>query len=207
VPAVFAFQTTDPATNNATGLPNTPVSIAAGATQSFVLAFTPSLAFGATPISFTFGCGGLSPAPVVAGINDFTLSASATPVPDIIAIVASTDPGYLDISSSNATGAFAVATLNLGADATLNATVDTGLANLPLVLAICQTDPVSARCLAPPTPALSLPFAAGATTTFSVFATASAPIPDMPAVNRVFIRFSDIAGNSHGQASEAVRTR
>ena len=203
VPAVLSFQTTDPATNDVTGSPNMPVSIAAGATQSFVLAFAPNAAFGATPITFTFACGGLSPAPVAVGINDFTLSASATPVPDIITIVASTDPGYLDISPATSTGAFAVATINLGAGATLDATVDTALANLPLVLALCQTDPLSARCLAPPAPALTLPFASGAITTFSVFATAGAPIPAMPAVNRVFIRFSDSTGNPRGQASEA----
>jgi len=80
VPAVFAFQTTDPATNKVTGSPNTAVSIAAGATQSFVLAFTPNAAFDATPSPFTFACGGLSPAPVAVGVNYFTPSASATPV-------------------------------------------------------------------------------------------------------------------------------
>jgi len=207
VPAVFLFQTTDPATNKVTDSPNTPLTIAAGATQSFLFAYTPNAAFGPTPITFTFACGGMSPAPVVIGINDFTLSASATPVPDVIAIAASTDRGYVDISPATSTGAFAVASINLGAGATLNATVDTGLANLPLTLAICQTDPVTARCLAPPAPGVTLPFAAGATPTFSVFATASAVIPNLPAVNRVFVRFTDSAGAPRGNTSVAVRTR
>jgi len=208
VPASFVFQTTDPATNKVTGSPNTPVSIAAGATQSFVLAFTPSVAFDRTPSAFTFSCGGVRPAPVVVGVNYFTPLASATPVPDIITVVASIDPGYMDISPTASTGAFSVATINFGgAGGTLTALVDTGLANLPLVLAICQTDPVTARCLAPPTPSLTLPIPAGALNTFSVFATASATIPDLPAANRVFVRFIDSDRKPRGQSSEGVRTR
>jgi hypothetical protein len=37
VPATFIYQTTDPATNQVIGFPNTPADIAAGAAQSFVL--------------------------------------------------------------------------------------------------------------------------------------------------------------------------
>jgi streptogramin lyase len=42
VPASFVYQTTNPATNALTGSPNTPASIAAGGSQSFVIAFTPT---------------------------------------------------------------------------------------------------------------------------------------------------------------------
>ena len=42
VPASFAFQTTNTATNQVTGFPNAAVDIAAGAAQSFVLALTPT---------------------------------------------------------------------------------------------------------------------------------------------------------------------
>jgi hypothetical protein len=42
MPANFLFQTTDPQTNQLTGTPNTRVPIAAGATQSFLVAFTPN---------------------------------------------------------------------------------------------------------------------------------------------------------------------
>src|SRR5262245_59853426 len=45
VPAGFSYQTTDSATNQATGTPNAPVDIPAGVAQSFVLAFTPTAPF------------------------------------------------------------------------------------------------------------------------------------------------------------------
>ena len=60
VPASFVYQTTDPATNALTGLPNTPVSIAAGASQSFVIAFTPNAPFVPTTVALGFACNGVT---------------------------------------------------------------------------------------------------------------------------------------------------
>jgi hypothetical protein len=207
VPATFLYQTTDQGTNTVTGSPNTPVAIAPGGTQSFLIAFTPSKAFNTTPIAFNFECGGLDPAPVVAGVNNFTLSASTTPVPDIVAIAASADPGYVDIPGATGTGAFAVATINLGVDATITATANTGAANLPVTVLLCQTNPTSGACLAAPTPTLTTDIQPDAMPTFGVFVTDSAAVADMPAVNRVFVTFTDAGGVLRGETSVAVRTQ
>jgi len=52
VPASFVYQTTDPATNQITGLPNAPTNIGAGAAQSFVLAVTPTAPISPTDLQF-----------------------------------------------------------------------------------------------------------------------------------------------------------
>jgi hypothetical protein len=207
VPATFLYQTTNQATNAVTGSPNTPVAIAPGGTQSFVIAFTPNKAFDTTPIAFNFECGGLDPAPVVAGVNNFTLSASTTPVPDIVALAASADPGYVDIPGATGAGAFAVATINLGVDATITATANTGAANLPVITLLCQTNPTTGNCLAPPSSTVSTDIPANATPTFGVFVTGSAAVADMPGVNRIFVTFTDAGGTLRGETSVAVRTQ
>src|SRR5271170_7482691 len=56
IPASFVYQTTNPATNALTGSPNTPASIAAGASQSFVIAFTPTAPFAPTVVMLGFDC-------------------------------------------------------------------------------------------------------------------------------------------------------
>jgi virginiamycin B lyase len=117
IPASFLYQTTDPTTNALTGTADTPVNIAAGAGQSFVIAFTPTAAFAPTNVLLTFGCANASPAPQTVGIDTLNLSASATPVPDIVALAASADPGYVDIPGATGTGDFAVAAVNLGSSA------------------------------------------------------------------------------------------
>ena len=207
VPATFLYQTTNQATNAVTGSPNTPVAIAPGGTQSFVIAFTPSAAFNTTPIAFNFECDGLDPAPTVAGVNDFTLSASTTPVPDIVAIAATADPGYVDIPGATGSGAFAVASINLGVDATITAAGNTGAANLPVTVLICQTSPATSNCLAPPSATVSLDIPGNATPTFGVFVTGSSTVANMPGVNRVFVTFTDAGGTLRGETSVAVRTQ
>jgi hypothetical protein len=69
VPADFSFQTTDPATNALTGSLNTPVDIAAGAAQSFVLAFTPTAPIEPADVQLRFGCANSEPAPVTPGVT------------------------------------------------------------------------------------------------------------------------------------------
>ena len=57
LPGFFVYQTTDPATNALTGAVNTPVNIAGNnASQSFVIALTPSAAFAPTNALFSFAC-------------------------------------------------------------------------------------------------------------------------------------------------------
>jgi hypothetical protein len=67
IPAAFQFQTTDPATNRVTGMPNTPVNIAPGMAQTFVLAISPTAPFPPTDVQLNFGCANLDPASVFVG--------------------------------------------------------------------------------------------------------------------------------------------
>jgi YVTN family beta-propeller protein len=208
IPASFLFQTTDPTTNALTGTPNTPVNIAAGQAQSFVVALTPTAAFVPTNLAFTFACANApNPAPTTVGVDTLNLSASTTPVPDIVALAASGDPGFVDLSPTDGTGVFAVATVNLGTDATITAAANTGAANLPVTLTLCQTNPSTGACLAPPGASVTTDIAPNATPTFGIFATASASVADMPGVNRVFVTFTDGGGVLRGETSVAVRTQ
>jgi hypothetical protein len=195
IPASFVFQTTDPTTNALTGTANTPVNIASGAAQSFVIAFTPTAAFAPTDVALTFSCANApSPAASTVGVDTLNLSASVSPVPDVVALAASGDPGYVDIPGATGTGVFAVATVNLGVDATITASANIGTANLPVTLTVCQTDPASGACVATPAPSATTDIPANATPTFGIFATGGGSIADMPGVNRVFVTFTDSSG-------------
>jgi hypothetical protein len=207
VPASFVFQTTNPATNQVTGTANTAVDIPQGAAQSFVIAFTPTAAFAPTDVGFNFACANAAPAPTTSGLNTLLLSGSSTPVPDVVALAASGDPGYVDIPGTTGTGVFAVATVNLGIDATITAAANTGMANLPVTLTICQTNPTSGACIAAPTASVTTDIPPNATPTFGIFVTGSASVPDMPGVNRIFVTFTDSNGVLRGETSVAVRTR
>jgi virginiamycin B lyase len=208
IPASFVFQTTDPTTNAVTGTANTPVNIAAGQPQSFVIAFTPTAAFPPTNVAFAFTCANApSPAATMIGVDTLNLSASTTPVPDVVALAASGDPGFVDIPGATGTGVLAVATVNLGIDATITAAANTGAANLPVTLAICQTNPASGACLAAPAPSATTDIQPNATPTFGIFVTGSAAVANLPGVNRVFVTFTDSAGTLRGETSVAVRTQ
>jgi N-acetylneuraminic acid mutarotase len=116
IPATLTYQTTDPATNQVIGAPNAPVDIPAGAAQSFVFALTPTAPMALTDLPLSFDCANTDPAPVISGLNTFLLSASATPVPDIVAMAATpSGDGIVNLSGTNGVGAFAVATVNVGA--------------------------------------------------------------------------------------------
>ncbi len=201
----MTFQTTDSSTNAPTGEPDQTVTIPANGLQTFVLTFSSHFAATVAPgVSPQFYCDKVSPAAVTFGVNTVDLTFSSPPTADVIALGAvSTNDGTLHLSGN--VGAFAVATDNDGAAATLTASADTGFATLPLALALCQTDG-SGQCLAPPAPSISVSFAANATPTFSVFATASESIPFNPGLSRIFVRFADSSGGAHGSTSVAVTT-
>jgi len=206
IPASFVFQTTNPSTNALTGTANTPANIPQGQAQTFVIALTPTAVFAPTNVAFTFGCANANPAPSLTGINTLNLSASTSPVPDIVALAASGDPGYVDIPSAMGTGDFAVATVNLGSAAQITAAANTGMANLPVTLTLCQTNPTSGVCLGNPSPSVTTTIAANATPTFAIFVAGSATVADSPGVNRVFVTFTDSGSVLRGETSVAVRT-
>jgi hypothetical protein len=207
VPASFLFQATDPSTNAVIGTANTPVNISQGEAQSFLISLTPNAPFNPTDIAFNYACANASPMATLVGINTLNLSASITPVPDIVALAASGDPGYVDIPGATGTGDFAVATVNLGSASQITVSANTGTANLPVTLTLCQTDPTSGTCLAAPTANVVTTIAANATPTFGVFVTGSASVADMPGVNRVFVLFTDAGGVLRGETSVAMRTQ
>jgi virginiamycin B lyase len=208
VPASFVYQTTNPATNALTGPPNTPVSIAAGGSQSFVIAFTPNSPFVPTNVVFGFSCTGVSAAPSTTGLNTLLLSASTTPVPDVVALAATAmNDGILHIPGTSGSGAFAVATVNVGAGASITATANTGAASLPLAISLCQTDPASGQCTSSIGPNVTTTINANATPTFAIFATASGAVPFVPQTNRIFVEFSDANGVVRGSTSVAVETQ
>jgi hypothetical protein len=209
IPASFVFQTTDPRTNALTGTANTPVNILQGAdeVQTFVIAFTPSAAFAPINVLLTFACANANAAPQTVGVDILNLSASATAVPDIVALAASGDPGYVDIPGATGIGVFAVATINLGIDTTITASANTGTANLPVGLTVCQTNSTTGICMARPAPSVTTDIQPNATPTFGIFVTGSATVANLPGVNRVFVTFTDSGGVLRGETSVAVRTQ
>lgn len=200
--ASFQYQTTDPSTNALTGTPNTPVDIPAGASQTFVIALTPGSTFPPFQVRFGFFCGNANPAPTFFGTDTLQYSASATPVPDVVALsMTPTNDGILHVQSQSA---FAVATANVGASGTITASATTGSTPLPLTLAICQTNPSTGACLAPPGSSVTVADAANGTPTFAIFGTGSGSIPFIPQTNRIFVQFADATGAIRGATSVAV---
>src|SRR5262249_48310666 len=57
IAATLTFQTTDAATNLPTGIPNVPVDLAPGKSQTFVIALTPSAPFSPSVLEFDFSSG------------------------------------------------------------------------------------------------------------------------------------------------------
>ena len=207
MPAALTFQTTDSATNQLTGAPNTPVDIAPGGLQTFVFALMPTAPIASTDVQFTFDCANANAAPINSGVNTLPFSASATPVPDIVALAATlTNDGILNISGTNGTGAFAVATVNVGASGSITASADTGNATLPVNIFLCQTNPATGQCVSGIGSSVTTQINANATPTFGIFVEGSGNVPFDPAANRVFVRFRDGGSVTRGSTSVAVRT-
>jgi len=205
VPAIFVYQTTDPVTNQGTWFPNTTASIAVGAAQNFIIAMTPTVPIAPTEVQFSFACANSDPASVHVGLNTVLLSASATPVPDIVAL-ATASGGIVDIPGATGTGVLAVATVNVGAGGRVTASADTGSAALPVNINLCQTNPVTGECISTIGTSVTTQIDANATPTFGIFVQGNGTVPFDPAGNRVFIRFRDEDGITRGSTSVAVRT-
>ena len=207
VPASFAYQTTDSATNALVGTPNTPADIVADGLQTYLIIFTPTTAFSSTDVKLIFDCSNTNPAPVTTGLNTLLLSASNVPVPDIVALAATpTGDGIVKLPGPFGANAFAVATVNVGASGDISVTADTGDATLPLALFICETNPGTGACLSPPANSVTSRVSAGTTPTFAIFVNGNGLVPLDPANSRVFVRFKDTGGVTRGSTSVAVQT-
>ena len=206
VPASFVYQTTNPANNQVTGFPNALANIAAGAAQSFVFAMTPTAPIAPTDVQFSFDCANTESAPINTGLNTLLLSASNTPVLDIVALAATTtNDGIVNISGTNGTGAFAVATANVGTSGSITASADTGNTTLPVNISMCQTNPANGQCISAIGSSVTTSINANATPTFGVFVQGNSNVPFDPAANRIFVRFKDSGAITRGSTSVAVR--
>jgi hypothetical protein len=181
------------------------VDIAAGGAQSFVFALTPTGAFAPTDVQFTFNCANADSAPINVGLNTLLLSASSTPVPDIVALGATlSNDGIVTLAS---TGVFAVATVNVGATGTITALADTGNAILPVDISLCETNPATGQCISAIGSSVTTQINANATPTFGIFVQGNGNVPFDPAGNRIFVRFQDGGGVTRGSTSVAVQTQ
>jgi YVTN family beta-propeller protein len=201
----LAYQATS-ATGQPSGQANQPVSIGANQGQGFLLAFNSSAAVAALQQPLVISCSGTAPAPEIVGLDIPGIAFSTIPAPDVVALSATTSNDGIVSTPVGTAAAFAAATYNVGAAGTLTATVDTQGLVLPITLTLCQSNPSTGACLAAAAPSVPVTFATGATPTFSVFVTPSGTIPFSPANYRIFLRFIDTNGVSHGSTSVAVRT-
>jgi hypothetical protein len=207
IPATFSFNTTDPNTNAVTGALNTPATIPAGGFQTYVFAITPTAAFASTSVALSFTCSGLDPAPTLTGINTLLLTASATSLPDVVALAATTSGnGIVSLPTRFGSAAFAVATVNLGAADTISVSADTNGVTLPVSITICQTNSVTGACLATPTTTVQVPIGTSATPTFGIFVTGTDNVAPLPGADRIAVRFTSSGNTVVGSTSVAVQT-
>ena len=141
-------------------------------------------------------------------LNTLLLSASPTPVADVVAIAAPPPtffaPGTLVIDGGARQGAFALAAINVGVADTVTVRADTGSASLPVSFTLCRTDLATAACVAPPAASVTTSMGHNEPAGFAVFVTSTARIPFDPGASRIFLRFQDGAGAVRGATSLAV---
>jgi len=118
-----------------------------------------------------------------------------------------TNDGIVNVPGTTGTGAFAVATVNVGASGNITASADTGSATLPVNISLCQTDPATGQCISAIGPSVTTTINANATPTFGIFVQATGNVPFDPAGNRIFVRFKDGGNVTRGSTSVAARTQ
>ncbi len=211
IAADFSYRETDPVTNVAVGEENPLLDIAANDLATLVFSFTPTAAFDSTLIEFEFNCGNATAAAATTiGVNTFVLSALDTPSADMVALAGTIgNTGITDIPAGTDSGAFVVATSNLGSAEVITASANTGDVNLPVSLFVCPTNPATGQCQIDPAVTVEATQAAGGTATYAIFAQLTqtgSGIPFDPAVNRAFVEFRSADGSLRGSTSVALRT-
>lgn len=221
-PAQFSYQTTTPA-NVLSGTANTPVDIAAGASQNFLFSVTSAAEFidnvgtpGFRPstnnesdLFIEAFCGNRRSAEYTLGLNSLTFRSTAAGSADIVALATSGDPGRVNVPTTGSfVGVFAVAISNVGNAGNIVVSADTGGRTMALNnIEICQTDPGTGACTTARAATQNLAVGVNGTATFGIFVRGTgAAISNEPARNRVFVRFAE-GGNAVGATSVAVRTQ
>jgi Bacterial Ig-like domain/Divergent InlB B-repeat domain len=187
-----------------------------GGAISLLIAMAPTLQTGSDGYVFLpqIACENADLAPIE-GVSSVLVSIGGTPVPDILSIGAtSTADGVVRIPASGNRIAFmAASAVNIGAgdgsaganQATVTVTVDTGAAQLPVTLEVCESD--ANGCLSPRgRTSVQTVFDQNAAKTFTVFvrANGSETVAFDPANSRVFLRFSDSNGSVRSVTSAAI---
>src|SRR5207244_1012302 len=115
ITANFKYNQTSCATNAVIGADNVPADIAPAGQACYVISITPTAPLAPTEVAFNFAGINTDPVPTLIAINTLLMSASLTPVPDIVALAATaTNDGILHLPGPAGAGAFAVATSNVG---------------------------------------------------------------------------------------------
>ena len=199
----FDFVRTDPNTNELVGGLDERFDLAAGATQTLLLAVTPSVEIDGVDVPLTYICDSGATVDSIVGINTLLLSATTFPVADVVGITTVVDL----VAPQGETALFAVASVNLGITDNITVSLETGAAALPANLSLCRTDPDTGACSGDIGAQTTLTYAEGEFATFAVFVEPTDTIAADPVANRIFIRFRDSAGNIRGGTTTAVRTQ
>lgn len=168
-PFTYTYRAFDPATGNFTADPNTPVDIAGGGTQVFVLGFEFSGAMDRTSFEPAYVCDNGEALPVHA-LTNLTLTASATPQPDILAL-ASTN-GTPGVSGGYGNSVFAIAITNLNGQDGINVPVTISADAMDRTMfarfRVCEIDD-QARCLSPSVDQLTTTLSGRESRTFAIW--------------------------------------
>ncbi|MDQ7077051.1 MAG: hypothetical protein Q9M45_04315 [Robiginitomaculum sp.] len=166
------FQTTD-ASNALTGTLNAPFTVPGGGSQTLALFLKLDTPFSGR-VKFRFRCNieGRDRAPVIKGVNDVTLTVSATPKPDIVAIGQTlTGDGIARTDMNARLTPMSVAAINIGAGA-MGVDVVFDLDGFDTFDGLnvfgCETDSLG-TCISSFGNPLSVDFDANSVHTFSVF--------------------------------------
>lgn len=206
--AEITVTSTNPATNAVEGEPNATFDLAPGGAATLLLALKAKQVIPSTGYRFDFYCENGPSAPVFQGVNTLDFTASAGLTPDIIAITDTPSrDGVARIPGPDGTALVVAAAINIGIpDDIVVSAVSSGVSGLPVF--VCQTDPSTAQCLAPPTAELRVLSARSVVQTFSFFVQGGGrTVPFLPQSNRLFVRFrSAESGALLGSTSVAIQT-
>jgi hypothetical protein len=197
----FAYRESDCSTNELIGPINPVLDIAAGGASCYVLYFIPSSPFAAVDVHIRAQAANAASTNLLPGINTWTLRATNSPGPDIVALTTTTD--FHQVSCSG-TKPFAVAMSNVGAATSpVTVTADTGSASLPFSMLIQESDPATGIIIGDN---ILENVGAGENRTVVVWVTFHGCVGFDPAAHRIFIRFKDAGNNLIGSTSTAVST-
>ncbi len=220
------FQVNDPVTNEPLGdvefsSLGGEFDIPADSVRQLTLSVFQSNEFDTQTIELDYRCLNSPDAPRVRGVNNLLIASSRLPLPDLITgAVTQGNTGIARLPGTGGTAAFAVSTINIGAEDELTARVVFDLAELietsaagaiseasTASLQICETNPATGACLASPTSTAVRRIANQEIATYTVFVIGGgSEIPLDPATNRAFVVLVDSMGEVRGASSVAITT-